>query len=36
MQIVRSAYGCGRQGSSAANDASDTLQQVIDTLAGYK
>ncbi|KAL4440084.1 hypothetical protein ABPG75_003085 [Micractinium tetrahymenae] len=36
MQIVRSAYRCGRQGSSAADDASDTLQQVIDTLAGYK
>lgn len=36
MHLVRSAYGCGRSGSSAADDASDTLQQVIDTLAGYK
>lgn len=36
MHVVRAAYGCGRQGHGAADDAADTLQQVIDTLAGYK
>lgn len=36
LHVTRNAYGCGRQGSSAADDASDTLQQVIGALEGYK
>ena len=36
MHLVRFAYGCGRSGSAAADDASETLQQVIDTLSGVK
>ena len=38
MAIVRnceSAFNCGRQGSAAAGDASDTLQQVIIELGTY-
>ena len=36
MHLVRSAYGCGRSGSAAADDASDTLQSVIDALTGFR
>lgn len=36
LQLVRSSYGCGRQGSSSTDHAADALQQVIDTLAGCK
>jgi hypothetical protein len=36
MRLVRSAYNCGRQGSTQAHDASDALQQVIDALSEYR
>jgi hypothetical protein len=35
-QLVQAAYGSGRRGCSAAADATDALQQVIDALAGVR